>query len=86
MKTNSKKVVEPTPKMTVEAFIAYVRSYQDGDHPIANFTPEVAKTVTKVLSEHYEDPDGEASSEIHVQLTEGRVGVFSEWSDYSGHG
>jgi len=68
----------------------YVHAIQRcGDHPLPGLTDsDVLDKVVEILdcyiesAETYED----TSSKIIFLLDDGRVGVFEEWSDSSGHG
>jgi hypothetical protein len=76
-------------ELTPDGFREYVDAIRScGDHPIANLTDSVLASVVEVLdcyieeAEDYEDTKGR----VVVRLSSGQYGVFSEWSDSSGHG
>ena len=76
--------------MTVEGFAAYVESVQScGDHPLPTLDVVLqADGVAEILdvyieiSESYDDTQGF----VLTRLKDGTYGLFSEWSDSSGHG
>lgn len=75
--------------LDVPGFLEYVEAIQScGAHPLPGLTPAVLSSIRRVVScyiEGKEDHD-DTAGHIVVELENGVGGVFSEWSDSSGHG
>lgn len=74
--------------MTPDEFRDYVAATQTcGDHPLPQLTPEVLASVVRVADVFLDEGAfWEHTGYILVELAHGQAGVFSEWSDTSGHG
>ena len=79
-----------TKTMTPEEFRDYAKAFRDSDHWLPEMTDEVLDQVMAVLEATFipekERDYAETDSRIVVKLADGRIGVFTEWSDTSGHG
>ena len=78
-----------TKQITVPGFLDYVAVIQEcGDHPLPALTDEVLASVVSIVDCYIEEAETyeDTTSRIIVELRDGSFGVFSEWSDSSGHG
>lgn len=75
-------------QMAVAAFPEYVKTFRDADHWLPEMTDDVLASVVEVIEAYIEQAETyeDTESAILVRLADGRFGVFSEWSDSSGHG
>ena len=75
-------------ELSVEEFREYARTMKDNDHPLPELTEEVLAHVVRIESCYTENNLYYADSwgRVIVELSDGRGGLFSEWSDSSGHG
>ena len=74
--------------ITVPDFREYAKTFRDSDHWLPTMTDQVLDDVIEVIEAYMEKPTEweDTESRIVVRLADLRVGVFSEWSDSSGHG
>ena len=74
-----------TRTIALKDFAPYARSFRDEDHWLPAMTDEVLAQVVRVVDTYIEQRETyeDTCSAILVELP---YGVFSEWSDSSGHG
>ena len=74
--------------MALAEFPEYAKAYRDSDHWLPTMTDEVLASVVEVVDAYIEERETweDLHSAILVRLADGRYGVFTEWSDSSGHG
>jgi len=75
-------------EISVPDFREYAKAFRDSDHWLPEMTDEVLESVTHVVDAYIEEAQTyeDTESKIIVLLSDGRFGVFMEWSDTSGHG
>jgi hypothetical protein len=75
-------------EIAVADFPEYAKVFRDSDHWLPEMTDEVLASAVEVLDAYIEEADSyeDTESAILVKLADGRYGVFSEWSDSTGHG
>ena len=74
--------------MAAKDFVLYAQAFKDADHWLPEMTDEVLASVVEVVEAWIDDEVewAETDSRITVRLDDGRYGVFTEWSDETGHG
>ena len=74
--------------ITVPDFREYAKTFRDSDHWLPTMTDQVLDDVIEIIEARLEESTNydDTESRIVVRLADLRIGVFSEWSDSSGHG
>lgn len=74
--------------LSIEEFPDYVKAFRDSDHWLPTMTDEVLAATVEVVDAYIEERETweDTESAILVRLSDGRYGIFREWSDSTGHG
>jgi len=75
-------------ELALAEFPEYAKAFRDSDHWLPEMTDEVLASAVEVVDAYIEERETweDTESAILVRLSDGRFGVFREWSDSTGHG